>query len=287
MRETTDTAVHVSRTATDVTPAALPSFHTASFGTRHRRGFIVAAIIGMLLTLVGALETGQIAFLPRLLYWEILMLSGAIIALGVTEALERWGRLRNRQWIALPLIAFCIALPMTLIVVGSTLIFFQTPPPGGVVLTSMFGITFVITMAMTLLNYMIHSQDKTASQTPVIAPIPDVQTQTGHRGIDFADRLPAPLRSLPVIALQAEDHYLRVYLGDGQSTLILMRLSDAIAELPTDLGTQTHRSWWVAPKAVRAATKGDGRATLTLDHGIEVPVSRSFYPVLNKAGWLG
>jgi DNA-binding LytR/AlgR family response regulator len=75
-------------------------------------------------------------------------------------------------------------------------------------------------------------------------------------------------------------------LADGQSALILMRLSDAIAELPADIGAQTHRSWWVAKDAVRSVAKADGRASLTLDHAIEAPVSRSFYKALGDKGWL-
>jgi DNA-binding LytR/AlgR family response regulator len=37
---------------------------------------------------------------------------------------------------------------------------------------------------------------------------------------------------------------------------------------------------------VCGVAKADGRATLTLDGGVEAPVSRSFYKALNEAGWL-
>ena len=94
------------------------------------------------------------------------------------------------------------------------------------------------------------------------------------------------MRAEKIIALEAEDHYLRVHFEDGRSTLILMRVSDAIAELPADAGAQTHRSWWVAKDAVRGVTKADGRATLILNAPLEAPVSRSYYKALNEAGWL-
>jgi hypothetical protein len=94
------------------------------------------------------------------------------------------------------------------------------------------------------------------------------------------------MRNSTIIALEAEDHYLRVHLGDGRSALILMRLSDAISELPPNVGAQTHRSWWVAKSAVRGVTKADGRATLALDGPLKAPVSRSFYKALNDAGRL-
>ncbi len=92
-------------------------------------------------------------------------------------------------------------------------------------------------------------------------------------------------RQLEIVALEAEDHYLRVHFSDGASTLILMRLSDAIRELPYEIGAQTHRSWWVAKKAVGDLSKGDGRATLILTNGVSAPVSRSFYKRLNDEGW--
>lgn len=272
----TDNAVHVSPTASPL------SSKEPGFGARHKRGFVIAAIVGLLLTFVGALETGELPFLNRLAYWETLMLSGAMIGLGVSESVEKWGRLRSKPALEMPVIAVLIALPLTFMVVGTSNIFFGTQPPSLQALGIMFGITFFISLVMTALNYFIHWPGKVIAETPQVAPIPQAEPTTTR----FNDRLPLPLRSSKIIALEAEDHYLRVHLEGGQSTLILMRLSDAIAELPKDTGAQTHRSWWVAKDAVRGVTKADGRATLTLNAPLEAPVSRSFYRALNDAGWL-
>ena len=84
--------------------------------------------------------------------------------------------------------------------------------------------------------------------------------------------------------MQSEDHYLRVHTDRG-SDLILMRLADALQELEGLEGAQTHRSWWVARSAVRDVSRGDGRATLTLDGGLSVPVSRRYAKALRDAGW--
>ena len=65
----------------------------------------------------------------------------------------------------------------------------------------------------------------------------------------------------------------------------MLRLSDAVAELEGLEGAQVHRSWWVARDAVRGVKRGDGRAVLTLEGGIEVPVSRRHARVLRDAGW--
>jgi DNA-binding LytR/AlgR family response regulator len=146
----------------------------------------------------------------------------------------------------------------------------------------MFGITFFISLVMTALNYFIHWPGKVIAETPQASKVPQPEPVVPR----FTDRLPLPLRCAKVIALEAEDHYLRVHLEGGQSTLILMRLSDAIAELPRDTGAQTHRSWWVAKDAVRGVSKAEGRATLALDGGMKAPVSRSFYRELGAQGWL-
>lgn len=272
----TDNAVHVSPTASPL------SSKEPGFGARHKRGFVIAAIVGLLLTFVGALETGELPFLKRLAYWETLMLSGAMIGLGVSESVEKWGRLRSKPALEMPVIAVLIALPLTFMVVGTSNIFFGTQPPSLQALNIMFGITFFISLVMTALNYFIHWPGKVIAETPLAPHAPQPGAITNR----FADRLPLPMRSSKIIALEAEDHYLRVHLEGGQSTLILMRLSDAIAELPTDTGAQTHRSWWVAKDAVRSVAKADGRATLALDAPLEAPVSRSFYKALNDAGWL-
>lgn len=101
----------------------------------------------------------------------------------------------------------------------------------------------------------------------------------------FLERLPLKLRGAEVWAVEAEDHYLRLHTSKGQD-LILMRLSDAARELDGIEGMQVHRSWWVARDAIADARRGDGRATLTLKDGSQVPVSRSYAGQLRQRGWI-
>ena len=58
---------------------------------------------------------------------------------------------------------------------------------------------------------------------------------------EFVSKLPAALRR-DILALEAEDHYLRVHTLHG-SALILMRLADAAAIIDPRLGLRVHRSW--------------------------------------------
>ncbi|MDO9078370.1 MAG: LytTR family DNA-binding domain-containing protein, partial [Brevundimonas sp.] len=115
-------------------------------------------------------------------------------------------------------------------------------------------------------------------------PVQTHAAAAGAKPARFLDRLPFRLRGSVIRAVQSEDHYLRIHTDRG-SDLVLMRLSDALIELEGLEGAQTHRSWWVARDAVRAVSSGDGRATLTLEGGVEAPVSRRYARALRDAGW--
>jgi DNA-binding LytR/AlgR family response regulator len=82
-----------------------------------------------------------------------------------------------------------------------------------------------------------------------------------------------------------EDHYVRAHTAAG-STLILMRLRDALAELAGLAGRQVHRSYWAAEAAVAHIDRADERIRLVLRNGLTVPVSRRHLPELRAAGWL-
>lgn len=87
-----------------------------------------------------------------------------------------------------------------------------------------------------------------------------------------------------VLALQMEDHYVRVHRPTS-SELILMPLTRAIEAVDAD-GLRTHRSWWVAAHAV-AAVEGNARAMrLRLSNGLVAPVARSAVTHLKAAGWI-
>jgi DNA-binding LytR/AlgR family response regulator len=304
MRDTPEISAHAS---------SMAGQSKGFFGTRTLRGFIIATAAAPLLTLMGALGTDALPIWPRLAYWLILMESGAMIGLGVSLGLEYWGRLTRWPWLHMALAAFLIALPLTLVVVGTTSIFFRTEPPNTRTLISFLGIVFLISFVITALNYLMRLPGEVVASGALIpvrshsllsraifAPelsgeneaakesLPDASGPPPVVAPRFADRLPLPMRAQPIIALQAEDHYLRVHTSQG-STLILLRLSDAVAELQADpaapAGAQTHRSWWVSQSGVRAVARADGRAMLTLTNGIEAPVSRSHYKTLSARGW--
>jgi hypothetical protein len=99
----------------------------------------------------------------------------------------------------------------------------------------------------------------------------------------LVDRLPPHLRAMP-IALEMEDHYVRVHTEHG-STLLLMRMRDAVTELDGMAGAQVHRSWWVARGAVEGVRRDGRNVRLQLAGGIEAPVARAQAPTLEEQGW--
>jgi hypothetical protein len=85
-----------------------------------------------------------------------------------------------------------------------------------------------------------------------------------------------------LLALSAEDHYLRVHTDRGDD-LVHYRLSQAREDLGAR-GAQVHRSWWVATDAVDRAERDGERWTLVLRGGLRVPVSRTWLQDARRAG---
>ena len=110
---------------------------------------------------------------------------------------------------------------------------------------------------------------------------PEPPASAPRRGFSRA----SSLGGADVIALQGEDHYVRVHTALG-SELLLMRLSDAIDGLDGVAGERVQRSWWVARVAVGAVHVDGRRVSLTLTNGLDVPVSRDAATRLRRAGWL-
>ncbi len=90
-----------------------------------------------------------------------------------------------------------------------------------------------------------------------------------------------------LLAVEAEDHYLRLHLSDGRRPLIHYRFRDAVLELAAVDGLQVHRGFWVAAAAVAGVERREGRKwALRLKNGLTVPVSESHMGAVRGRGWL-
>ena len=246
---------------------------TTLIANRHVRGVGMAVVVGVFLALTGAFETSDSSLVVRLTYWTLMMLTGSLTGVGISIFTERFGWLEERPWLQAAMIVALLTPLLTLAVwLATTLFFCDCGLPVSRIPQFVLPV-FVVTVAMTALNYMIQKKPEETHAAAVGAAPPR-----------FLDRLPPKLRGAELYAVEAEDHYLRLHTSKGQD-LILMRLSDAVAELEGIEGARTHRSWWVAREAVTGARRGDGRATLSLKGGAEAPVSRAYAGALRAAGW--
>jgi len=118
---------------------------------------------------------------------------------------------------------------------------------------------------------------------------PPIPSQAAHER-PAAEGLPrprprfSPSLSGAILALQVEDHYVRVHTPSG-SHLVLMRLSDAIREMDGIDGIKVHRSWWVARTAVAEVRLKTRSGRLILANGLQVPVARSVLASVKTDGW--
>jgi hypothetical protein len=238
------------------------------------RGVSTALAAGALLAFTGAFGMTEVPLVMRMAYWLPVMLVGAVWGHVCLRLIERYIDSDRRPWWTVVALTLVISGPLSAAVWAITGLFFNE---GRTLILAQLPDFFlpvtVVTGALSTLNVFLA---RTPVQTHAAA--------AGAKPARFIDRLPFRLKGAAIRAVQSEDHYLRIHTDRG-SDLILMRLSDALTELEGLEGAQTHRSWWVARDAVRDVSRGDGRATLTLEGGIEAPVSRRYAKALRDAGW--
>jgi hypothetical protein len=279
----------------EVAPAA---FHAAPSAPPLRervvRGLAIGTVAAVVLAIIGALNTDEVAFPLRLAYWLSVVLPGSVLGLFVQSAIAAWGRLADRRWLEMAVVAIIVALPLTFIVVVASMLMFGFRTLSVGILLGFGANVLMFSLIMTIINYI-----SSPPQMPIHTPAPGAGPKSaptlevaalplmvGNAALPtgLADRLPPRFASGRLIALEAEDHYLRIHTDLG-SDIILMRMVDAVALLDTVPGARVHRSWWVARSAVDGSSSSDGRTTLRLATDLAVPVSRSMRPALAAQGW--
>ena len=95
-----------------------------------------------------------------------------------------------------------------------------------------------------------------------------------------------PCTAASIERLTVNDHYVDIHLDDGSAQRVLMRLSDAVAEMEGEDGFYTHRSHWVVGRHVKASARENSRDFLMLGSGGKVPVSRTYRENAVTAGYL-
>ncbi|MCX7888742.1 MAG: LytTR family transcriptional regulator [Rhodobacteraceae bacterium] len=112
----------------------------------------------------------------------------------------------------------------------------------------------------------------------------EAAAESGPKVPRLVERLSPELRGR-VLRVRGRNHYVEVLTERGEAR-ILLRLSDAIAELDGSDGLQVHRSHWVAAAAVVGSQKVGPKHELLLKDGSRVPVSRNYVEAVAARGLL-
>jgi hypothetical protein len=235
------------------------------------RGLAITVTAAVFLAMAGAFGSYEATLPVRFAYWIVLMLLGWLWGGFVARFFfRRLGQPRS-VWLRVIVSSLTLSVPYTAVVALAGFLVFHTHYTA-MQIPRLVATVVVISAVMIAINVL---ADREAG----------AETSASSKPPKFLERLPLKLRGAEVWAVEAEDHYLRLHTSKGQD-LILLRLSDAIAELQGIEGAQVHRSWWVSRAAITDARRGDGRATLTLQDGAEVPVSRTYARLLRERGWI-
>ena len=232
-------------------------------------------VVGLLLGLAGPFGTYP-AFptATRYAFWLGMTAAGAVAAVAADAVLPST-RLRAGA-IRIAAVALASALPMTFVVAWTM----SLVQPGRVFTPQQLPVLFACVAAVQLLVVYATTtaapaaDDAEAAGRAPALPEPGAEAIPATFPSALLNKLPPGVGS-DIIALETEDHYLRVHAVGG-SALILMRMADAVALLDPRLGAQVHRRWWVAEAAVADVRTGGQKLSLRLIDDSLVPVGRTF-----------
>lgn len=225
----------------------------------------IIAGIALVLGYVGPFGTFALSIGPRMGYWLVAGLTGYALVRPMAPLARRLAaRAGLPLLVAVALVLLLPAVPMTALTLSMTEDYRAGDPVSAARLLQLYVQVWVMGVLVFGIFLLIFRRP---------APEQASEAPAGHAPARpaLAARLPAGFG--PVLALRAEDHYVRV-IGEAGSLLLLMRLGDAIAEMDGAAGLRVHRSWWVAQAAmIRLEPRGRG-AVLHLVNGESAQVSR-------------
>lgn len=252
----------------------------AGYLTRFRIGrtgsgeFIALVGIGVFMASIGAFD-GRAGRWESYVYWITVMVGGGVVGALIEPMLWRIPWLAERPWRLMAAQVVGMTPWVTVVVWLVSGLWFgeglgvdrwlRLLPP-----------VFVVDIVVVIMAWLIRRGATALVSLPSArqdAPPPLIR-----------EKLPPKLARAVLIAVEAEDHYLRVHTDAGDA-LILMRLTDALEALEGRPGFRTHRSWWVAKGAVEHARFARGRGELSLSNGLKAPVSRAYAAQVRAVDW--
>ena len=230
------------------------------------------AFFGFVMAELGPFRTLDAPQPLRTVYWLLAVFGAGLAAIVGDRVVAR--RVAG-FWLRILAASLMITPPVTLYIYGLNAVMLDLPRRWWLLPQLAWQVLIVMLLLTTLRSLLWRRVVET--RTLVMPPLPEAERT-------FRLRLSAKRRSARLIAIEAEDHYVRVHTDAG-SELVSMRFADAVQELERAYGYRLHRSWWVAADAIEDVrwTRGSGDARLA--GGIQAPVSRAYAAALKAAGW--
>jgi hypothetical protein len=233
---------------------------------------LLLAGIGLILGVLGPYRTGDVPTVLRTTYWLLAVLGGGLIGIAVDAVLGP--RIRG-FWLRVAVVALVMTPPLTLYVYALNAWLLDLPRRWW--LLPQLGWQVLVVSLLLMALRALAWRRVVETRTVVVPPLPEAERA-------FRMRLSARRRAARLIAVEAEDHYVRVHTDSG-SELVSMRFAEAIDELALAHGYRLHRSWWAAADAIETVKWKRGTGEARLAGGILAPVSRGCAAALKEAGW--
>ncbi|MEJ2816175.1 MULTISPECIES: LytTR family DNA-binding domain-containing protein [unclassified Caulobacter] len=231
--------------------------------------------MGLFLGAVGPFGSEHLAPRQAYAYWVLCIVGGGLIGILIDETVGRragvfWRRLLVTAVLMTPPTALWVLVSDRL-VVGAPIVASRYWP--------LLWQVFLISVPVMAVRALVWRRPSAVVETRVVVepPLPEAEAA-------FRRRLSAKRRGARLIAVEADDHYLRVHTDAG-AEMVTLRFAVALDELSGAHGFQTHRSWWVAAEAVEGVRWRRGGGELRLAGGLAAPVSRTHAPTVKAAGW--
>jgi len=246
---------------------------------------VVGLSVTVVLALAGPFGTYDGMSLPlRLGYWGLIVFSSIPFGYGT--------RYLAASWAPAPSTLSIVIVPATLMTVAYTPVLYlivrhvgQATGAPMQVLIWLGGLVAIVSVCVNCVRWAL---GRTAAGDLASVARTEDPPAAAVEPVAAAPRLLSRLDGLPcteVLRLSARDHYVDVVTRRARKSLLL-RLSDAMAEVEGIPGAQVHRSHWVAQAAVARARRQGTRIVLDLVDGSTVPVSRGYRDRAEAAGLL-
>ena len=233
---------------------------------------LLFVFVGLVMAELGPYRTLETPYLLRTAYWLLAVFGSGLAGILIERAIARHV---HGFWLRIAVASLAITPPVTLYVYMLNAIMLDLPRRWWLLPQLAWQVLVVMLLLMTLRALLWRRVVET--RTVIAPPLPDAERE-------FRLRLSAKRRTARLIAIEAEDHYVRVHTDTG-SELLQMRFSDALDELNCAYGYRLHRSWWVAADAIESVRWMRGTGEARLPSGLIAPISRTYARALKSAGW--